>query len=87
MNYYISLLSGLKYSLPENMCENLDKYQIKLTAFPKDKCKKCYGRGYIGFDNNLQVFAICECTKKLTHSDVGDIMIETQRQTKQVEFV
>lgn len=87
MNYYISLISGLKYSLPENMCENLDKYQIRLTSQPKDKCKKCYGRGYTGYDNNLQAFVICDCVRKLTHADVKEIIIETPRQTNKVEFV
>jgi hypothetical protein len=87
MNYYISLLSGLKYSLPEKMCENIDKYQIRLTALPKDKCKKCYGRGYTGYDNNLQIFVMCNCVKNHSHPDLTDITIETPRQTKQVEFI
>lgn len=87
MNYYISLLSGLKYSLPENMCNNLDKYQIRLVELPKDKCKKCYGRGYTGYDNNLKIFVLCNCVKKNSHPDSKEIMIETPRQTNQIEFI
>lgn len=86
MNYYISLLSGLKYKLPENMCENVDKYQIKLTELPQNKCKKCYGRGYLGYDTNLQIFVMCGCVKKHSHPDMKEITIETPRQTNQIEF-
>lgn len=29
-----------------------------------EDCKKCYGRGYQGWDSNLEMFIPCECVWK-----------------------
>ena len=80
-NWYISLISGMSYCLPENMCDNVDKYQIKLTQKPKGNCKKCFGRGYSGFDQKLQIYMLCNCIKKIVDPNQPEITIETPRLT------
>lgn len=80
-NWYISLISGMIYCLPENMCNNVDKYQIKLTQKPKDHCKKCFGRGYLGHDQKLQIYILCDCIKKIVDPSQPEITIETPRLT------
>ena len=47
---YYSLLSGDVYEISEDEVETLDDFQIPLLKKPNQKCKGCYGRGYIGFD-------------------------------------
>ena len=84
INWYISLVSGIIYSLPENMCNNIDKYQVKLTQKPKDNCKKCFGRGYIGYDNNMQIYMLCNCIKKIVDPNQPEIIIETPRLTNNI---
>jgi len=38
------------------------KFQFKVPYPPKSKCKKCYGRGYIGFDAHTgNVFPCRKC--------------------------
>lgn len=37
---------------------------IPLDQHPNPKCKKCYGRGHVGFDLKSQTWVICKCTEK-----------------------
>lgn len=44
-----SLITGEVIDLQEDELKNLDNHQVPLkTAFPRS-CRKCYGRGYIGY--------------------------------------
>ena len=44
-----SLMTGEVYTVEEDEVKNLDQHQVPLKKpFPKN-CKKCYGRGYIGY--------------------------------------
>ena len=47
---FYSLLSGEIYEVGRDELENLDQFQVPVKEMPSQSCKKCYGRGYIGFD-------------------------------------
>ncbi len=59
---YYSLLSGDVYEVFEDETEGFDEYQIPLTKKPKENCKGCYGRGYIGYDRLKKYYPMCRCT-------------------------
>ena len=85
-NWYMCLLSGIKYRLPESMTKNLDRHQLKLIKAPPDNCKKCYGRGYIGYNTTLQIYSPCKCVKNLVDLDQSEIIIETPKTTNDMVF-
>lgn len=66
---YYSLLSGTVYTVNEEETKNLDKFQLPLLKKPKDSCKKCYGRGYFGYEPKLKYYPPCSCLKKLIDFD------------------
>ena len=37
---------------------------IKLKNPPDSKCKKCYGRGHVGYDTVHGRYIVCSCTQK-----------------------
>lgn len=41
------------------MLKDKNGTEVKLPYPPKEKCKKCYGRGYIGTDARTGRFVIC----------------------------
>ena len=61
---FYSLLSGDVYSVTEDELDNLDQFQIPIKAKPSGSCKKCHGRGYIGFDIHKKYYSMCKCTAK-----------------------
>jgi len=44
----------------EKMVQSAETYGIKIND-PKENCKKCYGRGYIGIDTNTRLPIPCKC--------------------------
>lgn len=47
---------------PKNAQEILNS--LTLTDLAKKSCRKCYGRGYIGFTHNTRKLVLCSCTRK-----------------------
>ena len=37
---------------------------VELKGKPKKSCRKCYGRGYIGFNTTTGKYIVCGCVKK-----------------------
>jgi len=66
---YFSLLSGDVYTITEDEVENLDTFQVPLLKAPKGSCKKCYGRGYIGYDPLRKYYVMCKCILKRIDRD------------------
>lgn len=72
---YYSLLSGEIYEIDADEVENMDQFQIPLTQRPK-QCKKCFNRGYIGYDSTLKYYPMCKCVLKcIDHSRIKDVKI------------
>ena len=61
---YYSLLSGEIYEVEEDEIENLDQFQIPLLKGSKNGCKKCFERGYIGYDSMRKYYPMCKCIIK-----------------------
>lgn len=47
---------------PKNAQEILDS--LTLNDLAKKSCRKCYGRGYIGFNRNTGKLVLCSCARK-----------------------
>lgn len=74
---YYSLLSGDVYDIGEDEIENLDDFQIPLTKNPKSNCKRCFGRGYIGYDAIKKYYPMCRCiAKHIDKERVGEINLK-----------
>lgn len=74
---FYSLLSGDVYELPEDELDNLDDFQIPLSKKPNSSCKKCYGRGYLGFDIHKKYYPMCRCVvKNIDRDRVKDVKIK-----------
>ena len=65
--FIFSIYSGLLYSVGEEEFSLLDDGQIPLTKKPSN-CKKCYSRGYIGFNVDKVMYMPCTCIHKVTDS-------------------
>jgi len=37
---------------------------VALKGMPKKSCKKCHGRGYVGFDIVKREYIVCSCVRK-----------------------
>ena len=61
---YLSLLSGDLYTVDSDETDNLDDFQVPLSEYPDKSCKKCYGRGYIGYNREQRVYQLCKCAAK-----------------------
>jgi len=61
---FYSLLSGQVYTVDSDEVENLDQFQVPIKKEPDHSCKKCYGRGYIGFDVHKKYYKMCRCINK-----------------------
>lgn len=74
---YYSLLSGEVYEISTDEVENLDDFQLPLLKRPKESCKQCYGRGYIGYDRLKKYYPMCRCTvKNIDKSKIGKVGIK-----------
>ena len=58
---FYSLLSGEIYEVGRDEIKNLDQFQVPLKGSPKTSCKKCYGRGFVGFDVHRKYYRMCKC--------------------------
>jgi len=57
--------SGKIHEIPEEELVTILEGDIPLVRFPKTSCKKCYGRGYTGFDKVRSVYQLCvNCIEK-----------------------
>lgn len=54
-----SFVSGEVFEVEEDEVKNLEKYQIALKKRPLSHCKKCYGRGHLGFNLKTNVYLPC----------------------------
>lgn len=59
-----SVYSGIFFEFPEKDIKHLDAGHIPLTKNSTKNCKKCYGRGHIGKDQNTLAYQICKCIRK-----------------------
>lgn len=67
---FLSIISGEIYEIDEDEIKNLDAYQIPLKQRPNSSCKKCYGRGYIGFNIITKSYELCRrCGRKIIDFD------------------
>ena len=72
-----SLLSGDVYEIPEDEFDNLDDFQIPLLKLPNKSCKRCYGRGYIGYDPVKKYYPMCRCiVKHLDRDRISNINLK-----------
>lgn len=68
---YYSLLSGEIYEIEEDEIDNLDQFQIPLLKKPRRGCRKCWERGYIGYDPIKKYYPMCSCIiKNIDHDRV-----------------
>lgn len=69
MQTFFSLESGKIYDVTVEDGNNLNKWEIPVSGYPKSSCKKCFGRGYTGRHAELRYFQICPCLhKKIEYS-------------------
>lgn len=61
---FYSVFSGTIYEVCADEVEVLDEGQIPLISRPKPSCKKCFGRGYDGFDPKRNLYPPCSCFRK-----------------------
>jgi len=60
-----NVYSGECYEILPEEISTLLEGEIPLKQMPKNNCKKCYGRGYTGKDNNKHIFQPCpNCVEK-----------------------
>lgn len=86
-----SLVSGDIYEIESDELKNLDQYQIPLKKRPKQNCKKCYGRLYIGYNKTIQIYQPCpSCVQRCVDFDLmkgeEEIEIKTIKETDQLEM-
>lgn len=60
-----SAFSGTFYTIPEKDFSLLDMGQLPLVKYPASNCKKCFGKGHIGRDNQTLSYQICNCVRKV----------------------
>lgn len=60
-----SIYSGIFYSVNEEEFSLLDDGQLPLVKQPS-ACKKCYSRGYVGFNVDKNMYTPCACVHKVT---------------------
>lgn len=65
-----SVFSGTYYEVLEKDLNLLNIGQIPLKSKPSQSCKKCYGRGHIGREQNTYSFEICNCIRKKIDFDI-----------------
>jgi hypothetical protein len=65
-----SVFSGIFYEVLTKDVELLNIGQIPLKKYPNTSCKKCYGRGHIGRDNQTYAYNICNCVRKNIDFDI-----------------
>jgi hypothetical protein len=70
-----SVFSGTYYEVLEKDLKLLNTGQIPLKGKPSQSCKKCYGRGHIGRDQNTYSYEICNCIRKKVDFDLLKIII------------
>lgn len=63
MNIF-SVYAGIYYTISSEEFDLLDDGQVPLLKSPLT-CKKCYSRGYTGFDSNKHVYVCCQCVNKI----------------------
>jgi len=88
LKLYFSLISGELYYIEEDEIKNLDNTQIPLIKKPDPKCKKCYGRFYIGKEIIKNYYMPCpKCSRKcIDWNKVKDeITVATPKQTNVID--
>lgn len=79
---FYSVFSGTFFEIPESHVSHMDCGQIPIKAYPTDKCKNCYGRGYVGLNTKSGHYEMCRCVIKLiepervVHKHVHDIQLD-----------
>jgi hypothetical protein len=57
--------SGEIYEIKDVELKNIQEGEIPLKKHPRSSCKKCYGRGYIGFVGLHHMYKPClQCVEK-----------------------
>lgn len=57
--------TGELYELKEEELKNIQEGEIPLTKKPSTSCKKCYGRGHIGYVGSRHMYSPClQCIEK-----------------------
>ena len=62
--YVYSLITGEIFKSSQDDLNVLFPYQIPLSTLPKNKCNKCFGRGYESIDKRTGVYNACKCLQK-----------------------
>lgn len=73
-----SVYSGIFFEFPEKDIKHLDAGHIPLTKNQTKNCKKCYGRGHLGRDQNTLAYQICKCIRKNIDFDLIKSLVETK---------
>ena len=55
----INVYSSEIYQIEDKDIKNLLEGEIPLNSLPKQRCKKCFGRGHIGFDKVSETYILC----------------------------
>lgn len=65
MTTIFNVYSGELYELKTEELDNMLEGELPLTKPPKGSCKKCFGRGYMGYDKLRFLFQPCiSCVEK-----------------------
>lgn len=76
-----SVFSGTYYDVLEKDFKLLNVGQIPLKSQPPQNCKKCYGRGHLGREQNTYAFEICSCVRKKIDFDLVKSLIPQEVQS------
>ena len=72
-----SVYSGVFFEFPEKDIKHLDAGHIPLVKNQTKNCKKCYGRGHLGRDQNTLAYQICKFIRKNIDFDLIKSLVET----------
>ena len=61
---FFNVLNGKLNEVDADRAKLQNKFQIPLLKAPKASCKKCSGRGFIGFYTKMKYYQICPCLRK-----------------------
>lgn len=88
LKLYFNMVSGEVYSICDDEVHLLDNQQIPLLARPDSNCKKCYGRGHIGFNTVFKIYEPCrKCGRKIFDMEaIRRKMTEASRSITNIKF-
>lgn len=53
----------LPFDITNQSFHSRDEMEVAVKQHAKSSCKKCYGRGFVGFRPNTNTIILCRCVK------------------------